>query len=424
MRCSAQFEMLQHDVKQTLKEEINRFKDKSLRGDYGEEARRSFAEMKLDGAIKAFTELEFCCSPIIDLAGCCEPFRNIYGLDGGSTRPIHFADGTTICANQAVMTAEPPVKLNGLPLEAFRTISIVSHSHRNIGGPYANYRSDDLVNLWRIHITKDYLKSEVDHIVKGIADSASEGRHMLRMLEELDLRDSLVFLDGNVFPIGLYYYLVSEESWNWDIDIGSWDELVKILEQHLKIAEALAEREIPYVGINKNPGTRYLLSFCLEAAERNWGSDRQFIGALFNGIPKGSLGYTNWFVQERYRPYLSRKASVPEGFDIFAELACFELKLNPEDYHVCSFFVYDPRTVGGRGSIFKIETPRAVLAAHDPKELRLAILSEIAKGKGVPNVIRKADSRARITQEEREGLIRSSGLPLDTFYDQGRGEPL
>ncbi|NIR16378.1 MAG: hypothetical protein GWN86_21635, partial [Desulfobacterales bacterium] len=70
-----------------------------------------------------------------------------------------------------------------------------------------------------------------------------------------------------------------------------------------------------------------------------------------------------------------------------------QLKLHPEDYHVAYFFVYDPRTKGG-GSVLKVETPQIILRQHDPQELQLSVVEEIARGLGVPNVIRRADSRA------------------------------
>jgi hypothetical protein len=82
--------------------------------------------------------------------------------------------------------------------------------------------------------------------------------------------------------------------------------------------------------------------------------------------------------------------------------------------------VYDPRV----RSVLKIETPRAVLEFCEPERLQQIVLAEIARGKGVPNVIRKADSRARITQEEREALIRACGLDPDYYYNLSRGEPL
>jgi hypothetical protein len=43
---------------------------------------------------------------------------------------------------------------------------------------------------------------------------------------------------------------------------------------------------------------------------------------------------------------------------------------------------------------------------------------------GVPHVLRKADSRARITQQEREALMRACGLDPDYYYNLSRGEPL
>lgn len=413
--------MLGSDVKRKLLREVQEF---SLPFDYGrwsEEAQRAFSNLKLDGEVRALTAPGCFGGSILGLAGWGGPFERLFGLDGGSTRPIHFADGSTLCANQAVLVSEPPVELEKMPLEAFRTLALVSHSFAESGGPRADYDEDELIGIWRVHITKDYLRRDVDHVVKGLADSASEARHARRMAERLGLKKSdLLILDGNIFPIGLYYYLVGERGLRFEIDLASSRGATRILKGHLRLAEAAAEQGSAYVGINKTPKTRYLLN-CLDE-EGPWAEDRQFIRALFQELPKDELGWTNWFVQERYRAYLPLRGPA-EGMDIFRELEQFELKLRPEDYRVAYFFVYDPRSAGGGGSVLKVETPQVILRQHNPEKLQQVVLREIARGPGVPNVIRRADSRARITQRERESFIKKSGLPPDLGYNQGRGEP-
>lgn len=410
--------MLSLDVRKVFQREIKEFGAKAQRlTDHRREAKEVFQALNLDREIKAYTQLEYRRAPILELAARKRDF-SVFGIDSGSTRLMPFENGTTLCANQAIMCAEPPISVGKLPLEAFRTVSIVSHSHRNeLGGAHAQRQELGFVHLWRIHISRDFLKRKVDHIVKGLSDCASEGWHTLRMTGELDLKDGLVILDGSIYPIGLYYYLVSEERFDWDINLVEWDEGVKILAQHVKMVESFRQHQIPYVGINKNPETKYMLHFCMSEEQRNWANDRQFIGAVLCDVSKDELGYTNWFVQEGYP---SRLVKAEGSIDLFKELRVFKLKLEPHSYHVCFFFVYDPRV----RSVLKIETPRAVLDLCDSEELRLWVLSEIARGKGVPNVLRKADSRARITQEERLSLLRCSPVRVDISYDQTRGEPI
>ncbi|MGQ9601703.1 MAG: DNA double-strand break repair nuclease NurA [Candidatus Bipolaricaulia bacterium] len=413
--------MLSAEVKRKLLEGVREF---SLAFDprrFREEAERAFAELELDGPTQALTPLSYRSGPLLELAARPEArFRRAFGLDGGSTRPIHFANGSTLCANQAVLVSAPQSELEGLPLDSFRTVALVSHSLSASGGPKAEYREDRLLGLWRIHITRDYLwGSEIDHVLKGLADSASEARHALRMTERLALgQEDFLLLDGNVFPIGLYYLLKGRSSGGGDL--LSFPGAIEALAGHLRLAEALAQRGTAYVGINKTPQTAYLLEAL--PGRGPWADDRQLIRALFLGLPKDELGWTNWFIQERYRAP-ARPGLKAEGSDIFRELREFEPKLPPEKYHVAYFFVYDPRTAEGQGSVLKVEAPRLIFDRHDPEELQLAVLSEIARGEGVPPLLRRADSRARITQEEREALIKSSGLPPDLGYNQGRGEP-
>ncbi|HIC96444.1 TPA: DNA double-strand break repair nuclease NurA [Candidatus Bipolaricaulota bacterium] len=389
-----------------------------------EEARRAFSRLKLDGEVQALTPPGFRSGSVLELASRPSPFRRVFGLDGGSTRPVHFANGLTLCANQAVMVSEPPMKLRGLPLEAFRTMAIVSHSFAPAGGPISDYLEEGPLGRWRIHITRDYLRGEVDHVLKGLADSASEARQALRLVEPLELsRDDLLLLDGNIFPIGLYY-LVTTGGLRREVDLISFPGALQVLAQHLRLAEALAASGTACAGINKTPQTAYLLGSLPEEGPWAWADDRQFIRAIFQGLPKDELGWTSWFLQVRYRPYPRARSdrSPAEGSDIFRELEWLELSLPPEDYYPAYFFVFDPRAAGGEGTVLKVEVPQFVFKHHDPEVLQGAILGELARGNGVPHVIRRADSQARITQAEREALIRGSGLPLDLGYNQGRRE--
>jgi hypothetical protein len=184
------------------------------------------------------------------------------------------------------------------------------------------------------------------------------------------------------------------------------------------VVEAFGKRELALVALNKNPSTSWLLEFALDRASHNWSNDAQFIRAVLSNTAKDSLGYTNWFVQEGYS-LPQRRGEGIESFDIFEHLRSFQLALPPPAYHVCFFYVYDPRVK----AVLKIECPRIVFKKHDPQKLRAQVLAEIAQGKGVPPAIRRADSRARITEEESAALIRVCGVELDLSYNQSRGEP-
>jgi hypothetical protein len=67
------------------------------------------------------------------------------------------------------MLGEPPQELEGLPLDAFRTVALVTHSFSPSGGPKADYHEheDGLLALWRVHLTRDYLWGEIDHVPQG-----------------------------------------------------------------------------------------------------------------------------------------------------------------------------------------------------------------------------------------------------------------
>jgi hypothetical protein len=423
--------MLSSEAKQRLRKELERFGRQLQRSglDHREEARRLFQELQLEGAIQALTPLEYRHERLLELAARAEPDDGpVYAIDGGSTRLQRLENGTILCAYQAVLASDPDTRLDGLPLEAHRSLSLVSHSQRlDVGGSKAERLEDGYVHFWRVHLSRAHLSMstrEIDQVVSGLARVGAESYHALRMLQLLGSPKGLWLLDGPLYPIGLYYYFAGEPEDDVPFKGPTWTDwppAVEILVQPLRLVEACVERDLPLLGLNKNPQTAWLLEFTLGRDDRNWSSDAQFIKAVLSETPKDALGYTNWFVQEEYS--LPRRGSEleRESFDLFEHLEPrFGLQLPRRAYHVCFFYVYDPRV----RAVLKVEAPRAVVEAHGPERLQSKLLADIARGTGVPPAIRRADSRARITEEERLGLIRACGLEIDFSYDQSRGEPI
>jgi hypothetical protein len=417
--------MLSNETRHLLKYQLREFGDqvRRLGIEPRVEARRLFERLRLSDAIKALTPLEHGQIDLLEVARAHDlAYAQTYAIDGGSTRPVRLENGTTLCAMQAVLSSDPDSRWQGLPLEAFRTIALISHTQRrDLGEARADHSENGLVCLRRIHISRTYLVREVERVIKGLARAASEGEHARRMLAQLQPTEGLFILDGNLYPIGLYYYFLHEQSgeraWDLQANWAEWEPARAILAEHVRVVETFHERKLICVGVNKNPGTSWLLDFCLDESEHNWSSDAQFIKAVLSDDTRRMLGYTNWFVQERYALPRTTGGTL-ESFDLFERLGILELKLEPRAYHVCFFYVYDPRIK----SVLKVEAPRCALEAHDPERLRRAVLSEIARGKGVPNALRRADSRARITEEEAAGLLRACGVEPDYTFDQSRSE--
>ena len=418
--------MLSNEAKQSLRNQLKAFGEQvqRLTPNHREEARQLFKKLHLHGAIRALTPLKYRSERILELASRVFPeYEPTYAIDGGSTRLQRLENGTVLCAYQAVLSSDPDTRYIDLPLEAYRSLSLVSHSQRtDLGGAKSQQFPDEYVHIWRVHISRTYLEHEVERVVGSLARTAAESYHALRMLRELDPQRGLFIIDGNLYPIGLYYYLAGEDV-IWPEENGrqtswtEWKPAIEILAQPVRVVEAFRERGLALVGLNKNPGTSWLLEFALERQSHNWSNDAQFIRAVLSDTPKDALGYTNWFVQEGYSLPQRRGESV-ESFDIFERLSSFELIHAPNAYHVCFFYLYDPRVK----AVLKVEAPRIIFESHNPEKLQAQILAKIAQGKGVPPAIRRADSRARITEEESAALMRACGVELDVSYNQSRSE--
>jgi hypothetical protein len=413
--------MLSKETRRAMAQRLNEFGEMARRArNHRDEARQLFAQLKLNGAIKSLGEPYLRSAPILDLAVQTFPgWETVYGIDSGSTRPMLFENGTIMCANQAVLSSDPASDFNGLPLEAYRSVSIISHTFRDdLGGASAERQVNDLIHLWHIHLTPDKVKRKIEQLVKGLADIASESTHTLRMIDELKLKEGFFILDGSAYPIGLLYYVAGDEGatwgWKWDIHLDEWEPTLELMRFPLRLTETFYQRNLVYVALNKNPDTKWFIEFCLDARRRYWSNDRQFFKAMLSDAPKDHLSYSSWFVQEEYR------WGGTESVDLFKKLRSFTLAHESSAYHVCFFYVYDPRI----RTVLKVETPRLMLRDTKPEHVQLKMLAELARGQGVPHAIRRADSRARITQEEREALMRECGIGLDLIYNQTRGEPL
>jgi len=409
--------MLSSEAKQALRRQLRDFSQKiRLSGrDHREEARRVFSKLQLNGPIRALTPIGYAHEEVLSLAkqADADPMLSpLYAVDGGSTRLQRLEDGTTLCAYQAVLASDPDTRFQGLPLEAYRSLALVSHAHRlDIGGAHVEILKERFLHLRRVHLTRHDLDRDVESVINGLARVGAEAYHALRMLELLEPTRGMWLLDGPLYPVLLYYYFaggpaVRGVSWT------DWEPAVRILGEPLRLVERCAERTIPLLALNKTPGGAWLLEFAVLPQERSWASDAQFLKAVLSETPRDALGYTNWFVQEEYALPPER-----ESFDLFEHLReRFSLELPPRAYHVCFFYVYDPRVQ----AVLKVEAPRAIVEVHTPERLQRKVLGEIARGKGVPPAIRRADSRARITEEESTGLLRDSGLEIDWLYNQSR----
>ena len=414
--------ILSTDVKKVLAgelEEIGRSRS-SLSAE--KEANRALQRMEDYDLARPYDgeNIELNRSPLLELAAS-DRFKTIYGLDSGSSRPQRFSNGLIFCINQAkaVVDGGKKLKIKGYPLEAYSTLLLLTYDEREELS--AKREAKGLCELWRVHLSHGIFERRPERAISSFSRCGSEGRHALKTWDRLkgssdrSEKGEIFFLDGGIYPIGLYYYLTEEGSWNWDVELESWGAGMEMLESFLQLVGRALQDNLPLIGVNKTPETRYLIRQ-LRRIDRYWHNDRQIISCALGSTTRKELGYTDWILQRRYP---RRGVAERSSFNLFDELP-FGLEGSREDYLVSYFFVYDPRVQ----SALKIETPFGILKRRDPEDFQRQILGEIARGKGVPNAIRRADGKARISREERRGLLRQVGLAPDFRYNVSRGEPL
>lgn len=419
--------MLTSDVRKLFQRESNGLGHRDA-GKYNRQALEVFDGLRFPGKeVEVVDTLKYVRSELLELASWSdERSQRVFGLDGGSSRTMVFRNGTIACANQALLVSERPSMINGVPLEAYRTLAWVTHSRDdNHTIASATLETHSLVSLWRVQLSNDEIRSDnpqrIQEVVKAMADVSSEPQHLVRMADLVGLdKGDLVFVDGRLYPTRLYRYLISGMGKGADIDIDllSKDDWKNLIQASLDVIHLAIERDLLLIAINKTPESNTLLRFGTNDKTQRWHNDRQCISALFEKIPPNELGYTNWFVQALH-PALQGGGA--ETMDFFIDLSDeLTLKRPASDYHIAFFYVYDPRV----RAALRVEVPRIALGRHDPERLQLLVLSHVARGGGgVPNAIRIADGQAKITQQEREALQQHSGLMPDWDYNHSRGAP-
>jgi hypothetical protein len=176
------------------------------------------------------------------------------------------------------------------------------------------------------------------------------------------------------------------------------------------------------MGFVKNPASKHVTRVLREKAfEPPWVDDTaMFVRLLEQRDDRGErvrdeLTFTSWLVSRG-----GTDGTMAADRDHFG----VDRQLDPSDYEVAFFVVYDPR----EDVLFRVETPVAFAADETVRErLTQFVLREVALNRGPPTAVEKADALARISREEKRALReifeRTFDADLQRTYDDVRWDP-
>jgi hypothetical protein len=337
-----------------------------------------------------------------------------YGIDAGTTRPIEYNSGLII----DTAYAKTAVTGSSDETEVERTGQITSVAYLDDDDTTLHAQSFDGDNVTAELIPFPQQAEEPRNVgksVTSVAQRMSESRQALASIDEVN---GALFFDGAVLPLGIIYWLLLDYTGGRS-PAGSWDVPTDIVRNYIEVIDYQYERDQPIIGIVKTSSLSQLLSSLREKIASHdirdksgrlvsvpWTRDHQFISEVLRFDDLEYLTYTSWFVQQ------SREIQGQE-IDALEPISGQGRHGGTEAYRRAFCYVRLPKT----GDLLRIETPYLMVEEDEMREqVRLKALKEIARRRGVPAAIDRADRLARISRENR-GTIRDMITRTEYSYD-------
>jgi hypothetical protein len=326
------------------------------------------------------------------------PFPTQHGLDSGTINPTTFKNGLVLDVSQAAMAAVP----SDLELHRGRTIVMTVHSSDDtylLGDDDWTMADSGYVRKRALHAPR--VDRYEESVVHALALYLAESEHAL---EQVDIVDDLLVLDGPLYPTGM---LTWSERDTRLADLLEEDEQPRdVVASYFRLVERFVERDVPLIGFIKNSGSSGITRAVREQTNAPWANDNAFFTRILarrddeGDRRTDALTFTNWF-----------RSRVGTDRIVADDALGIERELDPRAYEVTFFVVYDPRD----DLCYRVEAPHAFTRDEDLRErLRMQVLHEVAAEQGPPLAVAKADELARIDAGANEQLRRRIERELDS----------
>jgi hypothetical protein len=353
---------------------------------------------------------------IDDVALIEPPFETVHGLDSGTINPTTFKNGLVLDVAQAAMASVP----SDLDLHRARSLVATVHAEDATVSPPEDWvRYDEGYGRRRV-LLAPRINRYAEGVVHALSLYLAESEHAL---EHADRVEDLLLLDGPLYPKEL---LTWEDR---DPELGDLARDAKprsVVENYVRLVETFLDRDVPVAGFVKNPASRLVTRTLREkGVEAPWTDDTALFARLLerrnpdedHARPGGNrrtdqLTFTSWF---RSRGGADRQVAAD------GDALGVERRLDPLDYEVTFFVVYDPR----RDLCYRVEAPYGITRDESHRRaLTRQVLHDVAGSRGPPPAIEKADELARIGADEKTALRRKFEERFDSesirTYDDAR----
>ena len=327
------------------------------------------------------------------------PFPTQQGLDAGTINPTTFKNGLVIDVSQAAMAGVP----SDVDLHRARTIVMTVHTN----DAAANFQETDWMMADEGYARRRILRApRVDRheqvVVHALALYLAESEHALKQSEYVD---DLLVLDGPIYPTGLLKWV--ERDPELERLIIEREEFTDVIGNYLELVEEFVNRGIPLTGFVKNSASKAVTRELRRKTGAPWVNDQAFFRRVLERRDDGDLRtdcltFTGWF-----RSRVGTDGVLADGrIELDRERV-----LDDEAYEVTFFVVYDPRD----DLVYRVEVPYAFTRDAETRDrLTTQFLGEIARERGPPLSVGKADELAKIDRQGKETIRRRIGHVFET----------
>lgn len=370
------------------------------------------------GGIECIGEPRVYREPVETIYNLPDSFGSMYGLDASSTRTEELNNGALIDVANAKMTmlgrGDPTVEDNSTIVAAVFSndpaFGLDKFTSIRDGGPI---RTE--VYTFREEEGRDDLKSWMSSVALALA----EGTHA----ERLTPVDGPLFLDGPLYPTTVLAKIYFERGGSKTASYRMPDSYQmkyarQAIQKYINTIENQLAAGRPVVGITKSMTTAMLVNAIQEKVDTGdlefdlpWTNDYPFVSSVLYTPDPQVVTFTSWLV-ETQREANGTKVEPLADFDFTGDHDAIDLRR-------AFFYVRLPNG----GPVFRVETPLAL--AHDEamaERLRVKVLKEVVEANDIPAVVKRADQRANITQQNSEDLKALLRKQLTNDYNtHGRG---
>lgn len=322
-----------------------------------------------------------------------------YGVDASVTQVISLDNNIRICiANSKIGTSTKNLDYEDESIMYFVVYDPFNSIEEDIN---QKYDEDEYTTAYTKLITgEDIPIAKInDGDLKNLARTMAEGETIKKLTERVE--NCTIYIDGCILPqtlVNRFIFFDKETNQGFDHITG---QILK--NYYIRSIEKAYNKNITLLGVAKTSYAKDMVKSI--GKEEEWTRDMVLMYNALKTEDNNQVAYTRW-VEEEAR----RMADQPDK-RILEEIED-ELEFNIDAYNRCWFYYYEPNS----GNLKRVEAPAKEIRGLKQEVAKEAV-QDMTKQEDSPEVIKRADELATITNDQQNNIRRMLGSRLVKDYN-------